>query len=393
MKRMGGWAFGLVYLALVFAACGAGDENPPPYKTYSYVTNNYSGSVSAFAIDAVTGALAAVAGSPFKAGSDSVGVAVDPSGKFAYVANSGSRDVSSFAIDPATGALAAVAGSPFPAGEGPRSVAVDPSGKFVYVAGFYPYYPVYDVFAFTIDASTGALAAVAGSPFAAGEGPHFVTVDPSGRFLYVTNAGTISVFALDTLTGELAAVAGSPFATGGVGPIAISPSGKFAYALAALPRPPARPRKTEPSADRAYMARGYPDGVAAFAIDAATGVPTAVPGSPFAAGDRACSIAVDPSSRFVYIANGSSDNVSAFSIQEVTGALTAVPGSPFAAGEEPSAVAVDPSGKFVYVANRNSSNVSAFAIDAVTGALTAISGSPFAAGEWPSGLAVIRIAQ
>ena len=51
--------------------------------TFAYVTNenpynNVSGNVSAYAINASTGALTAVAGSPFAAGSDPVGVAVGP---------------------------------------------------------------------------------------------------------------------------------------------------------------------------------------------------------------------------------------------------------------------------------------------------------------------------
>ena len=32
MKRIGGWSLGLGLLALAFAACSAGDENPTVYK-------------------------------------------------------------------------------------------------------------------------------------------------------------------------------------------------------------------------------------------------------------------------------------------------------------------------------------------------------------------------
>jgi DNA-binding beta-propeller fold protein YncE len=49
---------------------------------------------------------------------------VDPAGKFAYVANEISNNVSRYTIDPATGALTAVRGSSFAAGSGSRSVAV-----------------------------------------------------------------------------------------------------------------------------------------------------------------------------------------------------------------------------------------------------------------------------
>jgi DNA-binding beta-propeller fold protein YncE len=54
--------------------------------------------------------------------------------KFAYVANARGYNVSAYTIDGTTGALTSVPGSPFAAGSDPQSVAVDPSGKFAYVA-------------------------------------------------------------------------------------------------------------------------------------------------------------------------------------------------------------------------------------------------------------------
>jgi hypothetical protein len=55
-------------------------------------------------------------------------VAVDPSGKFAYAANMGTGTVSGYTIDPTTGALTAIAGSPFVFL--PQSVAITPLVPF-----------------------------------------------------------------------------------------------------------------------------------------------------------------------------------------------------------------------------------------------------------------------
>jgi 6-phosphogluconolactonase (cycloisomerase 2 family) len=55
-------------------------------------------------------------------------------GQFVYVANLYGNSVSAYAIDPTTGALAPVPGSPFATGVFPESVAVYPTGKFVYVS-------------------------------------------------------------------------------------------------------------------------------------------------------------------------------------------------------------------------------------------------------------------
>jgi 6-phosphogluconolactonase (cycloisomerase 2 family) len=97
-----------------------------------------------------------------------VSVAVDPSGLFAYVSNWGSSNVSAYSINATTGALAAIAGSPYAAGSGPSAIAVDPSGKFVYVANYWSD----DVSAFSLNSATGALAELSGSTYAAEDGGH-----------------------------------------------------------------------------------------------------------------------------------------------------------------------------------------------------------------------------
>jgi len=103
-------------LFLLSAAAEISPARAQGAQSFVYVANSGSNNVSAYTIKPVTGALAAVVGSPFAAGSGPVSVTVDPAGQFAYVANLGSDNVSAFTINPATGALAAVSGSPFPAG-------------------------------------------------------------------------------------------------------------------------------------------------------------------------------------------------------------------------------------------------------------------------------------
>jgi 6-phosphogluconolactonase (cycloisomerase 2 family) len=146
---------------------------------FAYVVNNSAagiGSVSAYTINATTGALTPIAGSPFAAGSDPSFVAVSPNGRFAYVAissDAGIGAVSAYTINATTGALTPVPGSPFAAGLAPTSVAVSPNGRFAYVTN--SDFTANDVSAYTINASTGALTPVPGSPFAAGFFPISVT--------------------------------------------------------------------------------------------------------------------------------------------------------------------------------------------------------------------------
>lgn len=74
------------------------------------MANNGAGTVSAFRIDPLTGALSAQ--TTAAAGGNPVSVTVDVSGSFVYVANQGTGDVSIFGIDPKTGALAALGTAP-----------------------------------------------------------------------------------------------------------------------------------------------------------------------------------------------------------------------------------------------------------------------------------------
>jgi len=305
-----------------FATGGAGPRPQvvtfDPSGKFAYVANYFGNNVSAYTVNAATGAFTAIAGSPFAAGANPWIVTFDPSGKFAYVANTNSNNISAYTIDATTGALTAIAGSPFATGSTfstPYPGTFDPSGKFVY----FPNQTADTVSAYTINAITGALTAVAGSPFATGVHPANVAIDPSGKFAYVGNQSSndLSAYTINTITGALTPIAGSPFATGGLYPgVAIDPSGKFAY-----------------------VDNFNSNDISAFTIDATTGALTAVAGSPFAAGTAPDGIQFDPTGKFAYTVNFSSNNISAYTIDTITGALIPIAGSPFAAGLNPYAVA------------------------------------------------------
>src|SRR5450631_3465532 len=181
-----------------------------PSGSFLYVTDFADGSVTVLAIDGATGALAGISGSPFGAGAGAVSIAVDPAGTFAYVANETAATISAYSIDPTTGALIA-SGSPLSTASAPKSIAVDPAGNLVYAANVTS---GNDVATYAIEPSSGAL--TLSSTSVAGSLPLAVTVDPSGQFVYVANqsSSNVSVFAVDAATGALAAVAGSPFPAG-----------------------------------------------------------------------------------------------------------------------------------------------------------------------------------
>ena len=104
-----------------------------------------------------------------------------------------------------------------------------------------------------------------------------------------------------------------------------------------------------------YVAGDVSGSVSGFAIDRVTGVPTPLPGSPFATGGSLpprC--VIDRSGRFIYVgqSGGSSDgSIAVLAIDAATGALSHIPGSPFpnvANGGRIAALALSPDRRYLF---------------------------------------------
>jgi 6-phosphogluconolactonase len=323
---------------------------------FAYVTNSQSNSISAYSIDANTGALNPVSGAATGSGPSSI--AIDPSGRFAYVANSNEGSISAYSVDPNTGILTELQGSPISTGlpPGPAQLTVHPTGKFLYVANN----PT-GVLAFSINTTTGILTQLPGSPYPTSSSGAIV-MDPIGRFVFVGqgNDGSILAYSIDGTTGALTPVSGSPFRADGTSPEVgpVDPTGRFLYV-----------------SNNSGVVSGY-------AIDSKTGALSPVPGSPFPA-ESPNGASITPDGRFLYVPNRHNNDVSAYAIDSNTGTLSPLPGSPFLSGSGPIYGTIDPTGSFLYVVNLISDDVSVYAINANTGALSLIPSSPFAAGIAP----------
>lgn len=291
-----------------------------PSGRFAYVANVIPGSVTGFSV-AQNGVVTPIPGSPFAAPTGTVFVTTDPSGRFLYALNcgadctgSGAGNIAAYTINQQTGILTPIPGSPFAAGEYPYSLAVDPTGQFAYVANA----GSGDVYSFSIDSESGALAQV-GLPVAAGTRPLSITVDPWSQYVYTANTGSsnVSAFVIN-FDGSLNGVAGSPFAAGAfTAGVAASSNGKFVL-VAAGP------------------------GAFVYSIDN-SGALHAVPGSPFAARVSPNGISIDPTNHFVYLVNAGSNNVSAYVFNNGNGKLTPVTGSPFPAGTSAAGITTAPS--------------------------------------------------
>jgi 6-phosphogluconolactonase (cycloisomerase 2 family) len=341
---------------------------------FAYVSGHSA--IYCYAVNAVTGALAALASSPCDSGI-LTGVGVDPSGRFAYATLGASDEVRAYTISDSTGSLSAIVGSQLNGGgNDPVDIAVDPLGQFVYMANYGG-----SISAFTINSVSGGLTAVSGSPFPTAPalisgqipGANSVTVDPTGKFLYaaINQGNDVSGYLINSSTGALTPISGSPFSAGSV-PMAV---------------------RVDPSGRYAYVTNADSNNVSAYSINSSTGALTPIAGSPFSSGGNfPTGLAIDPAGGFLFVTNTDSNTVSAFSIDSSTGALTAISGSPFASGANPIGASVHASGKFLYVSDNGAGTVSAYAIDSTSGSLTPIGGSPFtASGSGSSGTYSIAI--
>jgi len=274
------------------------------FQRYVFVGNEGSNDVSAFVVDVTTGALTAVPGSPFPVGKDPQAMALY--GVFLYVANAGSDSVSPYFIDWNTGSLTAagspvasgksptsivvdsengivfvanhggsndisafsydltpVPGSPFPAGGNPLSLALGFSqgGKLLYTANPDATNP--SISGFSVDATSGALAPLSGSPFPIPVS-HYIATDQTGAYLYVTSGTNILGYAIDATTGALTALPGFPVA-----------AGANAYSMT-----------IDPTNQFLYVTNDGAANVSGFTLDASTGALTPMAGSPFPAGNH-----------------------------------------------------------------------------------------------------------
>jgi 6-phosphogluconolactonase len=321
----------------------------------------YSNLGGEFSLNTTTGALTQFGTAGTNGDNDDV--AITPSGAFVYILGYGDKSVSAFAVDQTSGALTEISGSPFPTGgsDALYSEAISPNGQFLFVTTYMTGNSGFTN-VFSINASTGALTQVSGSPFASPGGN--TVVDSTGQFLYVAGEN-LAAYSINSTTGFLTPLPGSPYSLPApANAFTFDPTGKFLYVSLV--------------ATATYA--GVP-GIVTYSLNSSTGALTQIAANGSygneveALGFVTGAKAVVYTPRYAYATNQASKSISEWKITDSTGALTAVAGSPLSDANGPQLVAATPSGAFVYTANNNNS-ISEYAVTATTGALTLVNGSP-----------------
>src|ERR1035441_5883316 len=312
-------------LVLLAAGCGATNSTstapattpacvPSSTPEFAYVLTGYA--VSMYTVNSCTGAFTATTPATVATGyaypqQGAEQMVVDPLGRFAYVANlvSNATDqatISMFTINPTTGVLTPTIPATVPTGFFPQGIAIDPTGSFVYTGDS----DDNAVSMFTVNQTTGVLTPVSPAEVPTGyeSSPGFVTVDPSGKFLYTSgdasDDSTIAMFTINSTTGLLTPMTPVKVYTGPIPfDLAVSPNGKFAYVV------------------NNDSGMGNDIGVAQYTVDSTTGVLTPSTSEWVATGDGPTAIAVDPTSKFAYVVNRLDNTVSMYTIDPTTGNL------------------------------------------------------------------------
>lgn len=190
MRRRISFGFAMTLaLAVALAGCGGGGGTGP--RDFAYAVHE-GGQVSIFSINS-SGALLAASGDSTDSGISARALAADPSGRFLYAAQSGPpATVSAYSIDARTGALSQV-GGPVETDNNPVRIAVDPTGHFLAVGC------MYSLNLFSRDTTNGTLGDRASFSFVTGQELKSICFDQTGRFLYVgVDTGYIYVYGKDT---------------------------------------------------------------------------------------------------------------------------------------------------------------------------------------------------
>jgi 6-phosphogluconolactonase (cycloisomerase 2 family) len=357
-----------------------------------------NGGVSAFAVDFEAGTLTPVADSPIPAGDNPVALVASPNQLNLYVVNQNDSNVMVYSIG--TDGKLFNQQTINVTGSTPTAVAIDAAGAFLYVTFKYQIGPtgqqLYSpaspgpggVTIFPISSSDGKLGTP--STVLVGNNPSGIVVSrpqintTPASFVYVidqetqangTPIGVALGFSENLSTGALTPVPGTVITTppggktvatgygAGTTPSAIAedPSARFVYI-------------TDQTSNQLY---GY--------LPAASGALTAMSNGPFATGLLPVGVTVDPRGKFVYVANASSSTVSAYAINIASGTPTAVASTSTSTDTNPTCVTIDPAlGVYLYTSNMLASDVSALKLNANTGALTQVQNTPFPSSGLPT---------
>ena len=271
----------------------------------------------------------------------------------------GNGSVMSFKIDSQSGLLTKL-NEQSCGGKGPAHVSVDPKGRFVYVSN----YGDGSLSVFPIN-QNGSLANASdfikhtGSSIVVGRQErsyiHSAIPSDNGKFLYVSDLGIDKIMIYEVGANGKLSPAEVPFvrSTPGSGPrhFKIHPNGKFAYSAEEISSTVASFRVNKRTGELSALERldMRPDG--------------------FAQRNSAADLHFSPDAKFLYASNRGHESLVIYKVDPKNGKLSLI-GHENTGGKHPRNFMIDKNGEFALTANQNTDNVVVFNRNKKTGKLT-----------------------
>lgn len=277
---------------------------------------------------------------------------------YAYVANATIGTVETFPVP--TAAFTSLTGTSTTLGATPSALAATPKGTFLYVA-----LTAGSVFVYTIGTNGALTIGNSGQPVTSTLNPTWMTVDPSGNWLFMVSKSSpqLLVFQINTSTGVLTQSSQGtvPLDSGTPTQVYVTPNDQYVYI---------------------GLGTGGTDG---FTLNSTTGAVSGQLHLTTINGASDNSFAADNTSTYLIVGEAGTG------IRVLTigtgGALKEVTGSPFTSLLGPQSIVVDPTNTYVYVANRTASVITGYALG-TSGVLTPLSSSPFTTGSAPNAISL-----
>ena len=294
-----------------------------------------------------------------------------------------------FEMNPATGALTLI--DLAAAAPNASWLSLDPSGRFLYAANEVANFAgnTGSVSAYAVDRRNGKLQLL-NVVSSEGAGPAHLSVDYSGKYVFVANYAGGNVAILPILpTGALGAATYVRQDTGSVGPTIPStpPAGSFAFS--GHDKPHAHMIQAAPGNRFVLQTDLGQDRIYVSEFDPIAGKLTPVADSPFVslpAGDGPRHFTFHENGRWLYSLQEEASTVVFFHFDPATGSLhaeqtisTLPPG--FKGTSFPSEILLSPDGRFLYAANRLHDTIAIFSVGR-EGRLT-YSGEASTRGDYP----------
>lgn len=292
---------------------------------YIYVVDQTQSMIKSFAVNSSTGALIFIESIATGTNPDTGSLRFDPAGKYLYSSAINTQNISVFSYDASNGHLTLAYN--VPSSPHPSVITFTPNGKFAYVSNNVGVTPpaVADsarVYIYQVQNNGNLVALTPESSIQSlDNNPYASLVDPTGRYLYVTNVGplslgvqyaasTVSVYNIDQLTGALSYNTTQQSVQVESAPVAIVSDrlGKYMY-----------------------VANGITGSLSQFSANASNGSLSPLTPPSVTAGSSPMSLTFGPGERFVYSVSRYGNFIQMYSVNSTTGQLTAS-GSQIATG-------------------------------------------------------------